>query len=421
MKGYFFIFLIMSNSVVFSMEHGPGYLSPDFFDLGGQELDETELSDIFDGRGFNFQTDKAVAVNIYGGGNRELSYSKSRVRNGNPFIPEPSAERVFTESPGAVGKGFFTDSPLSSEESKICAEARLWIKIYNKDLSDATRDVVVFWDKTDESDVYAEALTPGFLGNPRKIRLNPAKKELLMKSPVLLAIILVHEFSHEEDYKTINGGFGKNSAERYISEEKAYLTQIRMYRYLKHMLPEPQAEERELGIFLKEQEFLTAIWQFKHGGRRPDLNDYSSLVGYKNTPIERLIRRLDKGTNGVYSFNEFLGVGYGFTKFVSGSGKYKKIRAEAVKMYREYSKLYEPCSGANSGYCIRPAGNPDEFHAPSQPGQNNTGNAPHNGDNSSQAEDVNEESSQGGGGYPGSDVNQPNPDISDNPNWDGAW
>ena len=397
----FFVFLLCQSAFCLGIKEVE--VPYPVFRLESRIMDEAALSALFDGSGIN---SPVVVTALYGSlpdsnANKPvLSYSMKPHCAYEYNIPEP----VMGYKNGLIPDKSARDKdlndyivPLNNNESKICAQARRLIKessLLGQRLFDANRDVVIVWGETGDENHCAGALIPVWGSNLKTIFLNPKKKNILMKNPALLAIILAHEFSHEADYKTINGGFAEKSAVHYISEEKAYLTQVYMYHKLKNQLPKDDADKEYLR-FLDEQRFLQAIWNFKQGkALRPQKTDFPYLreLGFGGVGIEEIIVGLKSGISGIYSFQEFLKLTYGFENTQGGNGvDFKKLADNAVRDYTEYRVF------VNS--------NPDSSRG-----------------DSTQSDDGNEESSQGNNDYPGTDINQPHtPDIPDSPNWDGAW
>jgi len=142
-----------------------------------------------------------------------------------------------------------------------------------------------------------------------------------------LAILMSHEMTHFSDYKQI----GSCATEycRFILENNGFLSGMMTYHELRSKNLTPKKGSKFNTVFLEEQEFYLDVWNYKHGGPKPDISSYPLILKLKDLPdgspgrgpyeqATQILKKIKLGKNR-FSFSEVVNVRYGYKETPSAS------------------------------------------------------------------------------------------------------
>jgi len=332
-----------------------------------ESYDEQTLNNIFDGSNKN---SVKISIDISNNYFNKTSQNNYGISYNKKIIPEPLINNV-TDEILLQSKVIVNGTP-DEKEKNIIDKAFNLIRDSSengKELYSLKDKIQIFWKEENEN-LRAQAIPPTsflFFKSGPKIILNAKFKDIYMSNPSVpayLAIILAHELSHHKDFQDV-GNTNKNVALKYISEEKAYLTQIQTYEVMikkyPYLFDESKIKYDKILDFISEQRFFKAVWDYKNnGGKKINKSDFpyiknfnenwNEVFNYDNGYIEDLnfnpyTEWLD--FRGVYSFHGFISIVYNINdrdiyysglKYKNISDDFNKIRDSAKIKYKEYCK-----------------------------------------------------------------------------------
>lgn len=217
-----------------------------------------------------------------------------------------------------------------------------------------------------------------------------------------LAIVLAHELTHQADFTKIDKDCSTQYS-KFMLEANAHLTEIAVYHELRTKGLTPSwFNSGSDTVVLQLRRFHLDIWNYKHGGPKPDINSYSKFKekGFEKIlqQTKKIIAKLDPRKKGVFALAEVINVKYGyrqtpgFLEALFWSAKDKKryntlywSTNATVKKYADWrKKIGSPTSQyppVQTPPQQNPAPNPQQPHQPQQPhpGNGHGGGGGHSG------------------------------------------
>ena len=116
-----------------------------------------------------------------------------------------------------------------------------------------------------------------------------------------LAVVMAHEMTHFMDYAKI--GSCSTQYCKFMLENNGYLSGIMAYNELrsKGLIPEPNSTFDSL--FLQENKFYLDIWNYKHGGPKPDIQSYPLILRLRDADDKKIREPYDQAMEIINKLN----------------------------------------------------------------------------------------------------------------------